>query len=168
MAIVASVFPRIIKSRLEDEVKAYKQNQALLSALLLLAFSAAATLSFSSVPLINFLYGAEYAEAATILRVHAWAGIFVALGFAGGRWFINEGLQMFQLYKTILGAVANILLNYILIPNFGAVGAAISTLISFSIAAYFSDLIFTATRPMFYMKTKTLRLEGLGSVGRNP
>lgn len=161
MAIIASVFPGIIQSKQDDPAQYLAKTQSLLSALFLLSFIVAGFLSLTSSHLVQFLYGSRFSDAANVLAIHAWAGIFVALGLASGRWFINEGLQRLQLYKTLVGAFTNILLNLILIPEFGTAGAAVATLISFGVAAYISDFFFASTRPMFFMKTRAIYLAGL-------
>ena len=94
----------------------------------------------------------EYAAAAPILVIHTWASIFVFMGVAGTQWLVMENLQIFSLEKTLLGALSNIGLNLILIPEYGAVGAAYATLISYAISSLISDLLRAKTRPMFIMK----------------
>jgi PST family polysaccharide transporter len=166
IAIVASVFPGIIKSKQESVNSYAAKTQTLLSALLAMSVVVALILSLTSSQLVQFLFGSTFANAASVLAIHSWAGIFVALGVASGRWFVNEELQMLQLYKTLAGALANILLNILLIPKFGATGAAVATLLSFGIAAYISDFFFVRTRPMFFMKTRAILLVGLIEIWR--
>jgi PST family polysaccharide transporter len=161
MAIVASVFPGIIQSKRENESAYLAKTQMLLSTLFLMSLTVAGCFSLTSVQLVKLLYGHTFSEAADVLQIHAWAGIFVAIGLASGRWFINEGLQILQFYKTLAGAITNILLNLVLIPKYGGTGAAVATLISFGVAAYISDSFFAATRPMFFMKTRAILLQGL-------
>ena len=54
------------------------------------------------------------------------------------------------------GALVNVLLNYLLIPEFGGQGAAYATLISYAFASFFSLLIFSKTRPIFIMMLKSI------------
>ena len=161
MAIVASVFPGIIQSKQNNTGIYLARTQMLLSSLFLMSITVAGCFSLTSVQLVQLLYGDTFSDAAKVLAIHAWAGIFVAIGLASGRWFVNEGLQILQFYKTLAGAITNILLNMILIPRYGVTGAAVATLISFSIADYFSDFFFAGTRPMFIMKTRAIFLQGL-------
>jgi len=90
------------------------------------------------------------------LMIHIWAGVFVFLGVASGKWFVAENLQMLSFWRTFYGMIINVMLNIILIPKYGIQGAAIATIISQSFAAYFSDLINLRTRMQFSMKTKTI------------
>jgi PST family polysaccharide transporter len=80
----------------------------------------------------------------------------VALGVAANGWLIAENLQRIALYRTLLGVVANIGLNFLLIPFFGIVGSALATLISQAVTAYVSNLFSAKTRMLFFMQTRAL------------
>ena len=47
-------------------------------------------------------------------------------------------MQKLSFYRTIYGVVANIILNFLLIPKFGAKGASLATVISQLFASYLS------------------------------
>jgi O-antigen/teichoic acid export membrane protein len=96
------------------------------------AFSLLVTVLSSYI--IFILYGPEYSEAASVLSVHIWAGIFVFLGVVNGKYIISENLTKISFYVTGIGTTVNIILNIVLIPRYGIMGAAISTLISYSVA----------------------------------
>ena len=106
--------------------------------------------------LVILLYGEEYREAGQVLMIHIWAGVFVFLGVASSKWFISEGLQNYSTFNTIVGAVANVLLNLLLIPAYGIYGAAIATVLSYAMAAYFMNFAFQITRKNFYRLTSAI------------
>jgi Na+-driven multidrug efflux pump len=56
--------------------------------------------------------------------------MFVFLGVARSSYLINEGFTSFDLFATSTGAILNVVLNLFLIPEYGAHGAAVSTVIS--------------------------------------
>jgi Na+-driven multidrug efflux pump len=93
--------------------------------------------------------------------IHAWGGVFVALGVVSGGWYINENLQHYALYRTISGAALNVCLNFVLIPKYGISGAAIATVISQSLAALFFDLSTKKTRVILLLKIKAFLFMGL-------
>jgi len=78
-------------------------------------------------PLTVFLYGARYEHAAPILAVLSFGSYFnVALGFNVQTLKVIDSLH----YVTAMSVVCvllNVVLNLVLIPRFGAVGAAIGT-----------------------------------------
>ena len=80
------------------------------------------------------------------------------LGVAGGQWFVAENRQILSFQRTLLGAVVNVILNFILIPKYGPIGAAVATVIAYAIAAFLSDLLQKETRQMFTMKMSAMNL----------
>lgn len=92
------------------------------------------------------LFGEAYQYAIPVTRIYCWALIFTAVSVVFQRWLIAEGLEKFLLFRTGLGAALNILLNLILIPWIGIVGAATATLISYAFAGFFSMFFSKSTR----------------------
>ena len=70
----------------------------------------------------------------TTLRIYVWAGIAVSLAAGLSQYLIAENYTKVSAISTIVGAVANIILNLILIPQYGISGAAFATLISYSMS----------------------------------
>ncbi|PKN87292.1 MAG: flippase [Deltaproteobacteria bacterium HGW-Deltaproteobacteria-1] len=158
IAIVASVFPSIIEAKKQDETIYNQRLQKLYDMMVILALSLALLMTFLSDWVVTLLFGNAYQQSGPILAIHIWAGIFVFLGVASGKWFLIEGLQRYTFYRTLLGAVVNVGLNILMIPKFGATGAAYATVISYAIAAMFSDLLQKETRPMFKMKLRAFNI----------
>jgi len=86
--------------------------------------------------LVEMLFGVNYASSAAILRVHIWAGVAVFLGVASSQYLTAEGQQKMSLYRTLTGLIVNVALNVLLIPTYGAMGAAIATLVSYFVATF--------------------------------
>jgi PST family polysaccharide transporter len=113
-------------------------------------------MTFLSTLVISLLFGDAYRSAGPVLAVHIWASVFVFLGVASSKWFLAENRQLLSLQRTVLGGAANIALNLWWIPSYGALGAAFATVVSYAIAAFFSDLIQKETKKMFWMKVDAL------------
>jgi len=158
VAIVASFSPSILQAKKSSENLYYSKVQKLFNLMSLLSVMLALILTFLSKPIIIFLFGQNYAEAGPILSIHIWASIFVFLGVASTQCFIAEGRFHLILERSVIGVFFNIILNFILIPYFGAFGAAISTLISQFIVSLMYDLVRYETRKLFYMKISSLNL----------
>lgn len=158
MVVVASVFPAILeaKKRSEDEYNNRLLN--LYKLMVAISLVLALPMTFLAQPAVTLLYGNAYAAAGTVLAIHIWASIFVFLGVASGRWYLAENLQGLSLQRTVLGAATNIALNFLLIPKFGETGAAVATVISYSVAAFFADLLHVRTREVFRMKVKSFQI----------
>jgi PST family polysaccharide transporter len=143
--IVASVSPTIIKAHSHDSVQYISKLRQLYFIMAWLAIGISLPLSLLSGSIINILFGSEFAEAGPVLAIHLWASIAVFLGVASSQFLLVEQLQKMSFYRTFIGLVCNILLNLMLIPNMGAKGAAIATVVSYFVAV-FSIILFKRTR----------------------
>ena len=156
--IVASVFPAIIKAKKTSEKLYIERIQKLYDLMVLIAIVIALPMTFLSTRLVILLFGQEYAEAGPVLAIHIWAAVFVFLGVASSKWFLAENRQILSFQRTFLGAILNVILNLLLIPTHGAIGAACATVVSYAIAALFSDVLQKETKEMFRMKLRSLNL----------
>jgi PST family polysaccharide transporter len=163
--IVASVFPAILEAKKQSETLYHQRLQRLYDLMVWLSVAVALPMTFLAGPIVVLLYGPAYAEAGTVLAIHIWASVFVFLGVASGQWFIAENRQILSFQRTLMGAVANVLLNLIFIPKFGPVGAAVATVMAYSIAAFLFDAVTKETRAMFVMKVRSMNL--MASIVRN-
>lgn len=145
MVIVASLSPVIIKSRDTNPGLYIRRLRRLYFFMVWLAIGVALPLSLLSSWLVGTLYGQRFSEAAPVLAVHLWAGIAVFLGVASSQYLLAEQLQKISFYRTLIGLACNVALNLVLIPKWGAMGAAIATVISYFIAT-FSLVFFKKTR----------------------
>ncbi|HHT5678568.1 TPA: flippase [Raoultella planticola] len=160
VAIVSSLFPGIIKLKSIDENEYNKKLQFLYDVLVIIGVVLAIVITLVSDYIIITLYGPHYYEASGLIKIYAWVSLFYFLSSASGRWYINEGLQKYALNRNILGLIIGVVLNFILIPKFGAKGSVYATLIAYSCAGYFFDALSSKTRVAFYQKTKSLWLPG--------
>lgn len=84
--------------------------------------------SFFADQITTALYGEEYVLSATVLIITIFCVPFVYLGAASTRLYLEYGDNKAVLIRAILGLFVNILLNLMLIPTYGAIGAAIASL----------------------------------------
>ena len=158
MSIGASFFPALINAKKINETIFNSRFLNLMTIMVIISLSITIITVIFSNQIIVFLYGSSYIKSVQVLNIYIWASIFVFLGVVSSKWFIIEDLNKISFIRSLFGAIANISLNFILIPMFGINGAAISTLISYSIQVYFSNLFFRKTRNLFYMQTNALFL----------
>lgn len=142
VAISWSVFPMLVKSK-EAAPQVFEKKVILLySSMLFLALAVAIFVSIFRRFVVVFLLGPTFDASADILIIHIWSGIFVFLDSIRGKLLISFDKTKFYFLSTVLGAFSNIILNIILIPRYHALGAAIATLISYSVVTFFSAIIF--------------------------
>ncbi len=155
VVISGSLFPAIINAQ-ENIILYYNRIQKLYDSMVYIGLLVALPMMFLGNWLVEFLYGGQYNQAGDVLVVHIWAGIFIGLLVASGKWIINENLNRHALYRNITGAIINIVLNYFLIKSFGILGAAYATLISYIIAGFAYDFFNSKLRNNFYLKVNSL------------
>lgn len=145
MVICTSAFPAILRQleRGTDEYLIGIRN--LYFHLVWLAIAISLPMSLGAHWIVTTLYGATYTSAGTVLAVQLWASIAVFLGVGSSQHLLAANLQTISFYRTAIGLVCNIALNLVLIPRYQALGAAIATVISYSVAT-FSLVIFPQTR----------------------
>jgi O-antigen/teichoic acid export membrane protein len=102
------------------------------------------------------LYGEAFLPAAGVLSIHIWAGVFVGLGVACGRWFLCENYIKKNFYRTLFGMVINVVLNLILIPLYGIYGAAVATLLGQMAANLIYDIFDKQIYPSLKLKINAL------------
>lgn len=152
--IAAGYFPKILETK--HSFKDFKiEVQKLLDFLSFLSILIAVFLMFIATPLINFFYGIEFNEAATILKIHIWASVFVFSGSVFSKWILAEEKYKYSIFRHILGATFNLILNFVLIPKYGGIGAAISTIISYAVAHFFSILLLKKAKWLFLAMVKS-------------
>lgn len=152
--VCASVMPRILKSYASDRPKYYARLERLYESMILLGVVVAIGTQLAGPFVVKLLFGQQFAPAATILSIHIWTGVFVGVGVVSGQQLVQEHITINAMYRTVVGATVNVILNILLIPRWGGVGSALATLAAQASAAYFADLIFPRTHYIFRMKTK--------------
>lgn len=154
--LIASVSPSLIDSHGKSLELYYERLQKLFTLLARIAYAVAIPTTLLATSLVPRLYGHAFDGAGFILTIHIWTALFVFLGIGLSPWIVNEGMTRFYLYQTSVGAVTNVLLNLILIPTYGGIGAAVATLISQMVTAYLMLGFSRKTRRIFLMQTKAI------------
>jgi len=134
MALMSSLQPSIIQAKQHSEDLFQSRLRNIYGLMSAISICVAFGVTFFADELVRLLFGQFYEAAGIVLAVHVWAAIAVFLGVASSQYLIIENLQKIAMYRTTIGLLCNIVLNVILIPRYGAVGAAVATLFSYSLA----------------------------------
>lgn len=146
VAIIGSVAPKLIKTysidlaayeNLAKKIYKYFGGGALVIASILSLFSN---------QLITLLYGEHFKDSALILAITAWAVVFVFQVSFRGRLLVIESEQIYITLLIVLGTLSNVVLNFVLIPPYGSIGAAISYSVAWGMSAILFPFIFKKTR----------------------
>jgi len=160
MAITSSVFPAIINAKKVSEKLYYGRLQKLYDLMTWLAIGIALPITFFANDIIRLLFGVQYQDAAGVLIIYIWAGVFVFLGVVSSQYLIVENYTKISFLRTFVGGIVNVILNIIMIPKYGINGAAIATLISYFVATFFIGFI-PKTSKQAVLMLKSLNLLGI-------
>ncbi len=130
IAINSSLFPAIINAKKRSLKEFYDRLKILYSFMLLSAVAISIPTTIYSKYIINLLYKEQFDQASTVLMFHIWAGVLVSLGVVTSSIVIANNKQNNALISTSIGAISNIILNLLMIPRFGIIGAAFTTILS--------------------------------------
>ena len=153
VVVMSSLFPAVVEARKKDLIVYRKQVYRIYEIMIGATAIVAIITTFLADWIVNILYGSIYQEAATILQIYIWAFVFVSLGVVSSKYLVAENLEIYAMYRSILGAIINITLNWYLIPIYGIKGAAIATLITQIFVAYLFLFCFQSTRYNFWTVT---------------
>lgn len=127
-AIIDSMYPEIAKLHKVNETQFIRRNKQLYAMVFYLSVAVSLVLCCFAEPLVVFLYGDAFRPAAKPLRVITWYTAFSYLGVARNAWVVCKNRQKYLVWVYGAAAISNVLLNYLLIPEWGAAGAAAASL----------------------------------------
>jgi O-antigen/teichoic acid export membrane protein len=111
---------------LGDTIRTAKASFWLCSAILLIIFLVAHRL-------ILTLYGVAFLDGARVIQILVPGVALMSVGQIINQYLLSEGSPMVQLKIALLIFVINIVLNLILIPSYGIIGAAVSSTFSYAL-----------------------------------
>lgn len=129
-AIIDSMRPTIFEGKKSSE-EAYRLNLSrLFSIITYLALLQSIVMTVLAPIIIRVLYGVDYGASVPALQIVVWYTTFSYLGSARNIWILAEGKQKYLWQINLFGAIANVMLNAVLIPLMGVNGAAIASLVT--------------------------------------
>lgn len=156
VAIMTAVFPTLLHKRDEgDEVyRAYVQQ--LLDIMCMLALAFAVSMQFIAPIAIPLVFGVAFTPSVAVFLVHVWAGVFVFLRCVMTKWLLAENFMHYVMWTQLLGAAVNVALNYWWIPQYGVLGSAYATVLSYAVSGYVALFFIRKTRALAWMMTASV------------
>ena len=155
-AIIDSVYPTILRLKNQDNIVYEKKNRQLYAIVFYISCLVSVVFFIFGSFIIELLYGKDYLPAVDVLKIVTWYTAFSYLGVARNAWVVSEGMQKYLKVIYACAAVLNVLLNFVLIPIMGSVGAAIATLITQVFTSFILPLFIKGMR-----KNARLMLEAI-------
>ena len=154
--LLRAALPTLTRQSMDDPRRRDRTLLRLMGASVYLHLAIACVLAALAEPIVLLAYGEAYRGAIDAFRLQVFASPLVALGVLSSAWLVLERRTAHALRRTVLGAVANIALNLLLIPAWGIAGAAVATLAAQALATWLADAAYRETRGLFMMKTRAL------------
>jgi len=158
MIIASSIFPKLANLREKNYGEYIKKFQIYSDSMLFLWLGVALPVSLLAPLIVQTLYGEQYAASARVLSVYVWAQFGSNFGIARNAYFALEGQLRYGLYLTVVGSIFNIVLNSLLIPIYGALGATVATLITYFYVIILVNFLIKELRPFGNLILNSLNL----------
>ena len=146
MVIISTLLPAVTKAKTVSLELYHNRLLGLYRVMFLVFLVMSIPLYFFAEPVITLLFGQEYQAAGYLLSLFALRLFFYNMGVGKSAFIVNESLFRYSLITIILGACSNIVFNYFLIPIYGAVGAVMSSMLSFVVSIFAVDVFYAKTR----------------------
>lgn len=158
MMLAQTITPVLVKIRAVDKDSYRKKAQLFMNVSVWCSFMLALLLSLCSYWVVRYTFGSRYIPAVPVLQLLAFKAPCVALSSAAGHMLVIEGLQRWAVLRDVFGCIICISLNYLLLPRYGIMAAALVAILSNLSAGYVADIFIPAYRHLFVQQTQALLL----------
>lgn len=155
-AICASLFPLISPLKQTDPELFRARTLALYRTMVTLCLIVAVPVTLLANPVCRLLFGEAFGPVGPVLMIQIWAGLFVSLGVARSTFLTAMNWTRFHLISVGLGSLTSLALNLLLIPKYGAVGAALASVGAYWMAAHGACLVDKDLWPTFALMSRAL------------
>jgi O-antigen/teichoic acid export membrane protein len=128
--IIASVAPALINAKKGNEHEYFHRMRQLLIFVGGLSFVIVAGIYICSGLIVHILYGSAFMGAVSILHIYVWSSLIYMIMLILQQHLVNDNHTIVFFFLSASTALCNILLNLVLIPSYGATGAATASIIS--------------------------------------
>lgn len=136
-AIIDSFRPAIFQNKEVGQEAFERSVRKLYSIVIYLSLIQCVSMTILAKLIIYITYGKSYYPAVSVLQISVWYTTFSYVGTVRNIWILAEEKQKYLWIINMFGAVANVVINVILIPIMGVNGAAIASLLT----QFFSNVV---------------------------
>lgn len=130
-SVATVLLPRVASS---SPIEVARQAARLTRITLLIGLAGAVALALVAAPFVDIVYGRAYAGAVPLLLALLPGVVAFAVVNVLAAYITGLGRARINLVIAVIGLCATLSLDFILIPRFGAVGAAIASTVSYSLS----------------------------------
>jgi O-antigen/teichoic acid export membrane protein len=132
-ALVVSLFPIMSTTFIKSEEKFTKIYKLSMKYILIIMLPIAVGVTLMADKIIYLIYGSDFKNSASALQIVIWSILFTSMNVVVSHLLISSNLQRLVTLSMTSSAILNVLLNFVMIPVLGYIGAAIATVITKSI-----------------------------------
>lgn len=160
-AIIDSMYPEITKAFAIDRNLFERRNKQLYAIVFYVSAIVSILITLLAEPAIHILYGKAFLPAVVPLRIITWYTAFAYLGVARNAWVVCENRQRYLIWVYTSAALSNVILNVLLIPRWGAAGAAMASLSAQVITTMVAPFFIKGLRENTKMMVAAIFLKGI-------
>lgn len=160
-ALIEGFRPDVMTFKLVDETFYEKRLRQLYAAVFWISTLFCVFVALFAKDIILILYGEKYKQAIPALALVVWYTTFSYLGAINNLYFVAENKVKWVQILTFFGAVLNIILNLIFIPQIDVMGAALASLLTQFATNFLLLLLFPQLRGGFKILIQGILLHNL-------
>ena len=160
-AIIDSFRPSIFEGMKEGKNVFNKRLIILYSIIIYLSLAQSVVMTLCAKMIINVIYGVSYQQASSSLQIIVWYTTFSYIGSVRNIWILANNKQKYLWKINMSGAIANVILNAVLIPLIGINGAAIASLFTQLFSNVIVGYIIKPIRPNNSLMCESLKIKYL-------
>jgi O-antigen/teichoic acid export membrane protein len=130
VAIRMALYPLMARFESQDKEKLHHLYHKASQYMLVIGLPLSAGVTVLAAPVIELLFGPDFAPAIPALQISVWAMLFALMNVPGARLMLVYGRQTPASWLRGIGTVASVGLNLLLIPRFGINGAAVARVLA--------------------------------------
>jgi len=161
LAITGSLYPYLTILYSENKRVFFEKVATITSVFTAFSYIIVVVTYFIGEICMELIFGQEYKSAGQILTIHIIGIIFMYNAALRSSYLTIASLQKVIMLTSVSAAFINIILNYYLIPHYGAKGAAFATVLTQFLSLLLFNVLFKSSRHLFYMQLKELFLVSL-------
>ncbi len=130
MLLTNSLFPAILNAKKHSDHIYKSRLSQFYKSILIMALFICVVVSCFATPIVQFLYGNQYASSSQVLQIYIWIFLIICFSSIFGKWLLSEGLLYLMPRFTFMAIVVNIISCFLFIPLWSIRGAAAAALFS--------------------------------------
>ncbi len=154
--VATSMLPYFANLHKDDKEIYWNKYEFFANCMMCAGYLFALLISVFGNQIIFLIYGPEYAKAGELIKLYVWGGIPVVIGLVRSIDIYIEDRTLYTCVISIVSAIVNCVLNYILLPVMGIYGAALATIVSYILQSYILTFAFPKLWKVGNVLTKSI------------